>query len=872
MVAVEVWQRYAGLARAVNDIWDPRANTFLMPNTTPAPPIPSGNAATLEPMEPTDVGPAVAEIHVLSATGRHGEALAIVTKELARNPGDGELLFARGCTLFDWGRVWEARDCFLRALECCPARPALFLNLAWSCAMLGLPEEAERHVLAAIAADPASVDARFGLGTILQGGERFDEAIASYLAALALAPDNAHCLTNIGACKFSQKDYVGAEEFARRALTIEPDRPDTLANLGSALAMQERYEEGLAGLKRAAEAETALRANSGSFGNYGYALMVTGQVRAAAEFYRRNLPALPDASVHRQYSYALLTLGQLREGWIQHEFRWYEEPNLSKRPKFAQPPWVGQNLVGKTILLRSEQGAGDIMQFARFAAPLKSMGATTILQVPDEIRDLAEGFDGVDRVVASSTPAPAFDYYISVMSIPAVLETELATIPAKVPYLRVDPAKLKAWRARIDGWGLKVGLVWAGNPAHLRDQFRSLPFDLLCPLWEVQGVQYFSLQKQPRPGDVAKFPPEITMIDLGPKFADFGDTAAAIAQLDLILCVDTAVAHLAGALGKPVWLMLPEIGDFRWLLDREDSPWYPTMRLFRQRQLGEWGDVIARVKVALEDAVCTGTLIAPPPAHPATGQLDDLEDSTEATIGSEAVPEMPQAISCVAETRYGILQYVPNNDEMARSIAWFGEFLQAQIDLLARLIAPDDRVLEVGSGIGAHAIPIAKMLGPKGHLFLYEPQPIARRILQQNLAANRVAQKATLMRRAISGTNNVPEDSETLDELLLDRLDILKIQSFAKVGPILSGASATLWRLRPKLFIAALDDSALGELALIANEHGYRCWRMATPLFNPGNFNRRTSDIFSCRSALILLAIPEEIEIDVALDGCVELT
>ena len=523
--------------------------------------MPNLNAATLESTEQTYLTPAVEEIHSLTAAGRFGEALALVRDELARNPGDRELLFARGCTLFDWGRVWEARNAFLLAKERGLSRASLFLNLSLSCTMLGLSEEAERHVRSAIAIDPDSVHAHFGLGSILQGMERFDEAIASYLVALELVPDSAHCLTNISACRYGQHDYVGAEDYARRALAIEPNRPQALDNLGIALAGQERHAEGLEALKRAAEAEATLRFNGVSFVNYGYALILTGQARAAKEFHRRNLPSVPDPRVHRQYAFALLTLGHLSEGWTQHEFRWYEEPGLSKRPKLVQPPWVGQDLAGKTILLRPEQGAGDIIQFARFAVPLKKMGATVILSVPEELKDMSEGFTGVDEVVLLSMPVPAFDYHISVMSIPAVLGTELATIPVDVPYLRVDAAQSERWRARIGGRGLKVGLAWAGNPAHLRDCYRSLPFELLERLWEIPDVQYFSLQKQPRPGEVEKFPPEFRLIDLGTKFENFGDTAAAIAQLDLVICVDTAVAHLAGALGKPVWVMLPEIGD-----------------------------------------------------------------------------------------------------------------------------------------------------------------------------------------------------------------------------------------------------------------------------------------------------------------------
>ena len=214
------------------------------------------------------------------------------------------------------------------------------------------------------------------------------------------------------------------------------------------------------------------------------------------------------------------------------------------------------------------------------------------------------------------------------------------------------------------------------------------------------------------------------MLDLGPVLEDFGDTAAAISQLDLVICVDTAVAHLAGALGKPVWIMLPEIGDFRWLLDREDSPWYPTMRLFRQRKLGEWGEVVARVKEALEEAVRTGSPV-PSTAPPRSGQYrQPSSEGVEATIdtvcmGGNANGDFSRCggalwnRSIFAEWR-----------RTARSIAWYGEFLQPHLDLLARLIGPDDHLVEVGSGIGAHAIPLAKMLGAKGHIFLYETRPI----------------------------------------------------------------------------------------------------------------------------------------------------
>ena len=361
------------------------------------------------------------------------------------------------------------------------------------------------------------------------------------------------------------------------------------------------------------------------------------------------------------------------------------------------------------------------------------------------------------------------------------------------------------------------------------------------------------------------------MLDLGPGFEDFGDTAAAIAQLDLIVCVDTAVAHLAGALGKPVWMMLPEIGDFRWLVDREDSPWYPTMRLFRQRRLGEWGDVVARVKIALEEAVRTGSLAEPPPLRATSPNNSPISGKASGqrsrrTRRRKCRPTFP----ALRRHAYGIVQYLPDGGETARSIAWYGEYLQPHVDLLARSIRPDDRFVEVGCGIGAHAIPLAKMLGPKGHVFLYETRPMLRRILQQNLAANRVARQTTLMRRSLSGAGNAAVDSETLDELLLDRLDVLKIQADMAAGDVLKGASDTLWRLRPKLFIAISDAQSLEKLGRQVATYGYRCWILDTPNFNPGNFYRRDTDIFDGKRALAMFAIPEEVDVAVAPDGCVE--
>jgi FkbM family methyltransferase len=823
--------------------------------------------------------------------GRYGEALGLALNGLSQHPDDCELLFARASVLFDWGRIREARAGFLRAEAKGLSRTALHLNLAWSCHLLHRSDEAESHARKAVELDPSVVATHFGLGTILQRQKRYPAAIASYERALQLAPDYGDAAAAISHCKLEQRDYPAAEVWMRRGIALRPEQPHFWNNLGVALASQARYAEAFEALRHAGELESAQGGPIESVVDHGFTLILTGQDREAAELYQRNLPQLPDPRAHGHYALTLLMLGLYREGWEQYEFRWLQEPHLSHRPAFVQPPWAGQNLTGKTILLRSEQGAGDIIQFARFAVPIKALGATVVLEVRPEHLHLAQGFAGVDRVFAAPTPPPPFDYYIHLMSIPHVLGTELATVPAAVPYLRVDPVRSQSAAARIADKRLKVGLAWAGNPSHLRDRERSMPLEALRSLWQLQGIRYFSLQKPLRPGELEQFPTQTTLVNLGPDLVDFADTAAVIAQLDLVVCVDTAIAHLAGALGKPVWLLLPQIGDFRWLKARDDSPWYPTMRLFRQQKIGQWDEVVERVKVALQEAVRAGSSALLPPLPPLQEKLTVLVGEASIALHAEAGGPESKRIARVTETRYGIMQYIPEANQAARSIAWYGEFLQPQLDLIACMVRPGAHVVEIGSGIGAHALSLAQMVGSEGHLFTYEPRPVVQRVLLKNLEVNRAAENVTMLRRALAGpvkrsplivaatsssaeqsaSSRAEEITDTLDELVLERLDLLKIQAGAAAA-ILEGASATLWRLRPVALIAAENLLAVRSLADQMAAFGYRCWKIETPFFNPRNFNCRETDIFDGELALALLAIPEELELTFELDGCVEVT
>jgi len=814
-----------------------------------------------------------------AAAGRFGVALALIARALAVAPDDPELLFARASTLYAWGRLREARDSLLRAEALGLRSASLYAMLGWSCLALAKPDEAESSMHKAVAIEPGAWEQHCNLALVLQAQKRFDEAVAGYERTLELNTDNMQCLINLGVCRVDQGDAVAGEAHVRRAIAVDGERARAWANLGVALARQDRYEDACHAFERAELLEKETGETVESFVNFALHLREANQTQEALGLYEKNLAGHPSLAGHNDYAFALLTAGRFAEGWHHYEFRWINEPLCSLRPGFPRPVWSGQDLRGKTILLRAEQGFGDFVQFVRYAPAVRALGATVLMQVRTGLEQLARGVPGIDRILDRNESLPEFDFYINLPSLPRVFGTDLESMPSNIPYLHAEPERVQRWEQRLGAHDtLRVGLAWAGSPTHARDRYRSVPLRALSLLWGLEGVRFIALQKEPAVAEVEGLPVGVEFVNLGPELEDFCDTAAVISQLDLVLCVDTAVAHLAGALGKPVWLMVPQPADFRWLEGREDSPWYPTMRLFRQRRRGDWDEVIERVKAALQERLQSG--VASTPAH-AERVIVPRSMLRPAAMTRPGIPAGHRpGFSAVAETRVGILQYLPDEALVGESLGWYGEYLQPQLDLLGRLLPPGATVLEADTGVGAHAVFLGKALGTAGHLFLYEPRPVVQRILQQNLGANRVM-NVTLMRRALgrrsavevatSGEAAAPAFTETLDELQLERLDWLKINDGTLALEVLEGATNTLWRLRPRLFLAAADAALLGTLAERAKAFSYRCWRLETALFNAANFNRRDADIFAGRKALALLAIPEEIDVDIALDQCVEI-
>jgi hypothetical protein len=315
--------------------------------------------------------------------------------------------------------------------------------------------------------------------------------------------------------------------------------------------------------------------------------------------FRRAIELRTDfADAHNDLAMCLLLRGDFSQGWQEYEWRW-KLPEIRRiDPKIPGPAWDGSPLDGESIFLHAEQGFGDTIQFARYIPMVAQRGARVILACQPEVAPLIRQIEGIERIILPGEPRPACDTHLPLLSLPRIFETRLDTIPAKVPYIHADPERAEHWKSRLaeHAGSLKVGLCWSGRAMHSRDIFRSIPPEQLAPLASVEGVRFFSLQKG------AATAPPIPLIDPTPELHDFSDTAALINNLDLVITVDTAVAHVAGAMGKPVWLLLSFCPDWRWLLERPDSPWYPTARVFRQASAGDWRAVMLDVANALAAA------------------------------------------------------------------------------------------------------------------------------------------------------------------------------------------------------------------------------------------------------------------------------
>lgn len=534
---------------------------------------------------------------------RFDEAQAELSQAIALNPQDENTCFMLGNLLVELKRGPEARAAFEQALRLRKEFPEAHNNLAVVLSDEGRLEEAEEHCRSAIQLKPDYADPYTNLGNLLCNGDRLDEAKALFERAIALQPNRSDAHINLGNVFKRQMKFSEAASSYQRALELSPQSAEAHSNLGAVLEAQDSLDDALSHLTRAIE----LKADyADAYNNLGIVLRRMRQYQLARKSFDCGVSLDPN-HIEILWNRSLL---DLQLGDFENGFRGYEVRNRRKvnRPRsFPEPLWQGQPLRGARILLHAEQGLGDAIQFLRYVPLVQAAGGKVILTVPRALQRLAVQIPAVEDLKVTGEALPQFDLHCPLMSLPLAFRTTLESIPAEIPYLRVPVEALE--RADTVDWvgdKLRVGLVWSGNPEHIEDRRRSMPLRCLAPLFDLQGVQFYSLQigetRQPRSVEPA-------MIDLQPLVRDFADTAAMMTHLDLVIAVDTAVAHLGGALGRPTWVLLAYAADWRWLNDRDDSPWYRTMRLFRQTSLGDWNSVVEQVHEALATAAKQGLTV-----------------------------------------------------------------------------------------------------------------------------------------------------------------------------------------------------------------------------------------------------------------------
>jgi tetratricopeptide (TPR) repeat protein len=523
-------------------------------------------------------------------------ALEWIARAIARDPKP-DYLASLGTILSRQGRHEEALKAFDKAIQLKPDDAALWKQLGDELLQRQQNDHALLSFQHVLKLDPRHQDAAYKSGVLLRDTGRFEEAVAILNLCDELLPNHAptlqaraHALLSLGKFELSLSDNL-------RANTLQPDNADTFNNIGACLQWLGREEEALAWFDRALERlpdSIEILNNKasilGQLQRFEEALALCDDIRA-----RR----LNNATTDWNLALLQMLLGDFDDGWAGREARW-SIPDPSPYPQFSQPMWLGKEPIeGKSILIHVDEGLGDTIQFVRYVPMVTARGARVILAVERPIVSLLSGFPGVSQCLAFSEPLPAFDMHCPIGSLPLAFDTHLDTIPAETSYLPHPPQmRIQSWNARLGPHDrLRVGLVWSGSRTHRNDHNRSTSLRMLSRLLDVDAT-FISLQKDIRETDRAELG-NSHIIDWTAELADFADTAALVKCLDLVISVDTSVAHLAGALGCPTWILLPWTPDYRWLLHRDDSPWYPSVRLFRQNETRDYASVLDRVRAEL---------------------------------------------------------------------------------------------------------------------------------------------------------------------------------------------------------------------------------------------------------------------------------
>ena len=571
--------------------------------------------------------------------GHYQEAKKSYEEILAIIPDHPDALHLLGLIAYHCAQYGDAIQLISRAIANHPSRCSYYNSLGLVWFALQEPLKAIENYKKALQLDPSYADACYNLANTLKGQGNFDAAAEYYHETLGLKADFPEAHLSLGKTLADSGKWAAAADHYRQAIKIRPDYGEAYNNLGNVLKHQGCVDEAIGAYRHAIHLNaeyvgarnnlaSALRlkgkyneaveilkqairfapASAETFCNLGNCFKDQLQLTAAAEYYQKAIGLNPHlVEAHFNCAVVHLLSGKFKAGWKEYEWR-LQRPawNAFRDYQRALPRWNGQQISGKRIIVVSEQGFGDTLQFVRYLPALKSCGGKVTLAAQKQLMGLLRNIPGIDYLIPSGVEdnfSRRYDYYVPLLSLPGIFNTTLETIPGNVPYLYSDPIKNRLWHSQMKGPGINVGLVWAGRTSHTNDHNRSIDPILFRALGRIEGIRLFGLQKGRAAEQPTGFTTNSQFINLGDKFEDFSDTAGAIDNLDLIISVDTAVAHLAGAMGKPVWLLLPFVPDWRWLLDRTDSPWYPTTRIFRQTQSGDWQTVLEKVETQLQKHV-----------------------------------------------------------------------------------------------------------------------------------------------------------------------------------------------------------------------------------------------------------------------------
>jgi FkbM family methyltransferase len=845
-------------------------------------------------------------------------------REILESPsGHAVASYGFGLLCTTQGRLPEAIDAYRQAIVMRPDFVDAYINLGTAVLALGRPEEALALYQRATEISPGNAMAHGNLGKALQDLGRTDEAIAAYRTAIALEPDNAITHANLGAVLLERQVWGDSETITRRAIDLRPDNGMAHANLGTALMNLGRHEEALAACRQAIalrpqgvamlaslggamlelgaleeavalcrQAITLDPALSSAHFNLSHALKAMNHLEEATLAAREAIALSPgSAEYHFHLAHILLLRGDLAAGWVEYDWRWKLADFAWIRQLhggFSQPLWIGEDIADKTLLIYTEQGLGDIILFARYLPLAVSKAGRVIVAAHPRMRRLLESIEGITIVSIRAVPLPDFDVHCPLLSLPRAFATRLDCIPATVPYLRVNAAERARWDRRIGGDSLRVGIVWAGNPATKRDRFRSPGLTSVAPLFSVPGVDFVVLQVGEGREELGASPLPSHVLDLGEEVVDLADTAAIMSGLDLMISSCTAPLHLAGALGVRTWAMIPYAPYFPWLLERSDTPWYPTVCLYRQQRSGlDWSGVVDRIAADLAALVRSRPPRSGPHStefQPAASPRERIQLAGTTTSRQQSPHLQTGGFNELASCRGGLMLYNRNDTYIGASLRKYGEFSGEEATLFQMIVQPGRTVLDIGANIGVHTVDMSRLVGVSGVVHAFEPQRLVFQVLCANVALNSRGNVFTHHAAvgATSGTLLVPAldpderhnygglsllDSRpgepvslvTVDSLRLPDCQFIKLDVEGMETEALRGAVETIGRFRPVLYVENDRQARSAELIGLLQEYGYRLWWHLPPIYGANNFRADTENIFGNKVSVNMLCIPAEI-------------